>query len=49
MVRYIHVNDKGAVSTGSLDHAENWPPNKHMGVESQIPIFNWACTAVRAS
>ncbi len=38
MVRYLQVNDKGIVSTGSLDHPEDWPPDKmHMGVESQIP------------
>jgi hypothetical protein len=37
MVRYLHVNDSGIVSTGSLDHPEDWPPMKHVGIEGQVP------------
>ena len=32
MVRFMSVNDKGSVSTGSLNHPEDWPPNKQMGL-----------------
>ena len=37
IVRYLQANDDGIVSTGSLDHPEDWPPDMHVGVESQIP------------
>ncbi len=37
IVQYLHDNDTGIVSTGSLDHPEDWPPMKHVGIESQVP------------
>ena len=37
MNRYLQGNDQVFASVGSLDHPEDWPPNEHIGIESQIP------------
>ncbi len=37
MVRQIHVNDLVLAAAGCFDHMEDWPPNEHYGIESQVP------------
>ena len=36
MDRYLQGNDLASATVGSLDHPEDWPPNEHVGIESQI-------------
>ncbi len=35
--RYLKGSDRVYASIGGLDHPEDWPPNGHWGVESQVP------------
>ena len=30
-------SDHVFATIGSLDHPEDWPPNEHFGIESQVP------------
>ncbi len=35
--RFLKGVDRVYASIGGLDHPEDWPPNGHWGVESQVP------------
>ncbi len=34
---YLKGVDHMFATIGSLDHPEDWPPNEHVGIESQVP------------
>ena len=34
---YLKGSDHMFATIGSLDHPEDWPPNEHVGIESQVP------------
>ncbi len=34
---YLKGVDYMFATIGSLDHPEDWPPNEHFGIESQVP------------
>ena len=38
--RQVKGSDLVGAAIGSLDHPEDWPPDAHWGVESQIPWLN---------